>query len=214
MIPKVMPNAPTLVLVITNDSTVFLKNNISSAFEMLGGRMTEVKKLVAKLDTAAKDDGGKLCEVSFGIISGRFGYIPADYTIMPYSEDEVPESEEDYRNLQEKKDFLGKIQYTSKVFDRIVVCVPKAAMKMIMDSNALPNGKVMAITSNELKDECEKRDWLFLERKGARVGSDNVSRVMKEIYDISRSHPRSIRGIPPVSLSKAMRRLFMVAPPM
>ena len=38
------------VLVISNDSTVFLKNGFVSAFEMFGGRLTEVKNLVARLN--------------------------------------------------------------------------------------------------------------------------------------------------------------------
>lgn len=189
MIPKAYPKAPTLVLVITNDSAVFLKDGIGSAWEMFGGRATEVKKLVAKLDTAARDDGSKLCQVSFGIISSRFGYVPADYTIMAYPPEEVMDSEEDYKRVQEAKDYIGKIRYTSKMFDRIVVCVPKGIMRMIMDADALPDGRVIAITSPELKDECQKRDWMFLERRGARVGNENVEAIMREIYAISPVDP-------------------------
>ena len=39
------------VLIVTNDSTVFLvKNRIATAFELFGGRVTEVKKLVERLE--------------------------------------------------------------------------------------------------------------------------------------------------------------------
>ena len=51
------------VLVITNDSTVFLKKGLATAYEMFGGRTTEIKKFVARLDTAKKD-GRKMCDVS------------------------------------------------------------------------------------------------------------------------------------------------------
>ncbi len=187
MIAKPYPEAPTLVLVITNDSTVFLKPGVSSAFEMFGGRCQEVKNLVARLDTAycAGKPEKKLCQVSFGIVTSRYGYIPADYTVMPYPKEEVMDSPEDYEALQEKKNFLGVIEYTSKLFDRIIVCVPKHMMKMILDSNALPDGRVIAVTSPDFKEECEKRDWLFLERKGARVGDGNAERIFEEVRKIS-----------------------------
>src|SRR5574344_2671431 len=111
---KAFPKAPTLVLVITNDSTVFLKDGIASAFEMFGGRPQEVKNLVAQLDTAQKKDGSKLCEVSFGMVTSRFGYVPANYTVMPYPEEAVMATPEDYERVQEQKDYLGVISYTSK----------------------------------------------------------------------------------------------------
>ncbi|MCQ2085498.1 MAG: hypothetical protein MJZ21_05055 [archaeon] len=187
MMAKAYPTAPTLVLVITNDSTVFLKNGIASAFEMFGGRCQEVKNLVARLDLAHKtgEPDKKLCQVSFGIISSRFGYVPADYTVMPYPKEEVMDSPEDYEAVQEKKNYLGMIDYTCKLFDRIVVCVPKHMMKMIMDANVLPTGRVIAVTSPDFKEECEKRDWLFLERKGARVGAENADIIFEEVRKIS-----------------------------
>ncbi len=187
MMAKAYPAAPTLVCVITNDSTVFLKTGAVSAFEMFGGRVTEVKKLVARLDTASmtNDTTKKLCEVSFAIISSRFGYVPADYTIMPYPVEEVMDSPEDYEAVQAKKNYLGMMDYTCKLFDRIVVCVPKHMMKMIMDAGVLPNGRVIAVTSPELKEECEKRDWMFLERKSARVGNENADIIFEEVRKIS-----------------------------
>lgn len=187
MMAKPYPDAPTLVLVITNDSTVFLKTGIASAFEMFGGRCQEVKNLVARLDTACctGKPGKKLCQVSFGMVTSKYGYIPADYTVMPYPKEEVMDSPEDYEALQDKKNFLGTIDYTSKLFDRIIVCVPKHMMKMIMDSDALPNGRVIAVTSPDFREECEKRDWLFLERKGDRVGDSNAERIFEEVRKIS-----------------------------
>ncbi len=187
MMAKPYPEAPTLVLVITNDSAVFLKQGVSSAFEMFGGRCQEVKNLVARLDTACCSDNPekKLCQVSFGIVTSKYGYIPADYTVMQYPKEEVMDSPEDYEALQKRKDFLGVMEYTSKLFDRIIVCVPKHMMKMIMDADALPNGRVIAVTSPDFKEGCEERDWLFLERKGARVGDANADRIFEEVRKIS-----------------------------
>lgn len=185
MFEKAYPRAPTLVLVITNDSTVMLRDGICSAFELFGGRAQEVKNLVARLDTAKKRDGTKLCEVSFGIVTSHFGYVPADYTVMKYPVEEVMSKPEDYERVQIQKDFLGKIEYTSKLFDRIIVCVPRHMMEMMIERDVLPKGRVIAVTSPDLKEECEARDWLFLERRGPRVGSENSDLIMEEIVRIS-----------------------------
>ena len=45
----------TRILVVTNDGTVFRSNGVDSAFNMFGGRVTEVKSLVARLDTAVDE---------------------------------------------------------------------------------------------------------------------------------------------------------------
>jgi len=58
-------------------------------------------------------------------------------------------------------------------------------MKMIMDAGVLPDGRVIAVTSPELKDGCAKRDWMWLERKGARLGSENSEIIMAEVRRIS-----------------------------
>ena len=89
------------ILVISNDSTVFLSNGFVSAFEMFGGRLTEVKKLVERLND--------VCDVSFAIISGEFGFIPANYVVRKY--DRVPACKEEYEDLQRRKDFVGQAQF-------------------------------------------------------------------------------------------------------
>ncbi len=173
------------MLVITNDSTVFLKNGICSAYELFGGRCQEVKNLVRDLDVAKKENGDKLCEVSFGIVTSRYGYIPADYTVEKYDPATVMDSPEDYEAVQEKKNFLGMIAHTCGSFDRIVVCVPRHMMEMILDAKSLPEGKVIAVTSPALKGRVEANDWMFLERMGARVGNENRDAIMEEIVRLS-----------------------------
>lgn len=185
MIDKKFPGAPTLVLVITNDSTVFLKDGICSAFELFGGRCQEVKNLVRDLDLAKKEDGNPLCSVSFGIVTSHYGFIPADYVVMKYPPEEVMSKPEDYERVQNEKDFLGKIGYTDSSFDRIVVCVPRHMMEMMMDANVLPEGKVITVTSPALRERVESKGWMFLERKGARIGDANRDAIMAEIIRIS-----------------------------
>jgi hypothetical protein len=161
------------VLVITNDSTVFLTKRWVSAFEMFGGRITEVEKLVCDIED--------ICNVSFGIISGRFGFIPADYVVMPY--DNVPSCKEDYEEAQERTDYAGKIrQMITPIYDRIVVCVPKDMFAIIKDS--LPDGRVIAVTNEIYKDECERRGWTYLPRVGARVGNENRDRILEIIRNL------------------------------
>jgi hypothetical protein len=162
------------VLVITNDSEVFLSDKFVSAFEMFGGRMTEVKDLVGRLDG--------ICDVSFGIISGNFGFIPANYVVMKY--DKVPSCKKEYEELQERKDFVGQIKYitNAKVFDKIVVCVPKDMFGMLLD--ALPSEKVIAVTSLGYRSECKKRGWTFYLRNGARVGKSNADAIVSEIKEL------------------------------
>lgn len=161
------------VLVITNDSTVFLTNRWVSAFEMFGGRVTEVEKLVCEIE--------EICNVSFGIISGKFGFIPADYVVMPY--DEVPCTKEDYEDLQERKDYVGAIKkMVTPIFDKVVVCVPKDMFVIIRDS--LPDGRVIAVTSPDFEQYCLDRGWTFLPRSGARVGDENKERILEIIRSL------------------------------
>lgn len=156
------------ILVITNDSTVFLTERWVSAFEMFGGRVTEVERLVCDLE--------EICHVSFGMITGGFGFIPADYVVKRY--DNVPSCKEDYEELQARTDYAGRIrEMANPIFDRIVVCVPKDMFAIIKDS--LPDGRVIAVTSPVFEEECGKRGWTFLPRSGARVGKENAERIME-----------------------------------
>ena len=167
------------VLVITNDSTVFLKKGLTSAFEMFGGRAEEVKKLVAKLDLAEKD-GKKMCDVSFGVISSRFGFVPGNYVITNY--EDVMSSKEDYLRVQKEKDYLGQLSQISKYFDKIIVCVPKDMFAMMLEDNTFQEGKVIAVTNPSFEEECERRGWIYFERKGARIGNENAEKIYRMIH--------------------------------
>jgi hypothetical protein len=166
------------VLVITNDSTVFLKKGLATAFEMFGGRAEEIKKLVARLDTAQKD-GRKMCDVSYGVISTRFGFVPGNYVITNY--DGVMSKKEDYEKLQEEKDFLGQLNSIAVYFDRVVVCVPKDMFAMMLKDETFLPGKVIAVTCPDFEVSCLSRNWVFLERKGARLGKANAEAIFRLI---------------------------------
>ncbi|MCL2296444.1 MAG: hypothetical protein FWC29_05145 [Methanomassiliicoccaceae archaeon] len=166
------------ILIITNDSTVFLKKGLATAFEMFGGRTEEIKKLVARLDTARKD-GRKMCDVSYGIISTRFGFVPGNYVITNY--DNVMSKKEDYERVQKEKDYLGQLHQISIYFDRIIICVPNDMFAMMLEGETFQQGKIIAVTGKMFEEECSKRNWVFLERKGARLGKDNAEKILKLI---------------------------------
>jgi len=169
--------------VVTNDSTVFLKKGLATAFEMFGGRAEEVKRLVARLDTAKKD-GRKMCDVSFGLISTRFGFVPGNYVIASY--DGVMSNKKDYERVQREKDYLGQVGQASVYFDRVVVCVPKDMFAMMLEDDTFMHGKVIAVTSPVFEEECAKRGWTHLERKrGPRLGKENAERVFRLIEEES-----------------------------
>lgn len=171
------------ILVVTNDSTVFTnKNKLDTAFNMFAGRMTEVKNLVARLDTAKDGNGGKLCDVSFGVITTKYGFVPGNYMISGY--DDVMSDRAGYEECQERKQFVEQVSYLTQPFDLTIFCIPKDMFSMFLDANQIRKGAVLAVTSPDFKDECEKREWRFLERKGARVGSENadeIERIVREI---------------------------------
>lgn len=170
------------VLVVTNDSSVFLmKNRIASAFELFGGRMTEVKNLVARLDTAVKDDGSKLCDLSFGVITTKYGFVPGNYNIMEYPD--VMSDRTGYEEADARTEFVARTSFITRAFDLVIFCIPKDMFSMFLEADGIADGKVVAVTSPDFRDECERRNWVWLERRGARVGdanADEIERIVRE----------------------------------
>jgi hypothetical protein len=155
-------------LVITNDSTVF-RYEEASAEEMFGGRVTEVRNLKNRLS--------EICDVSFGMISGKYGFIPGDRVITRY--ENVPDSAAEYKRLQERTDFSAWISMISERFDAVLIFVPKEMMRLIIEEDV--ECKVISSTSPKFKREFERRGWKFFERKGARVGKKNADDIVKLI---------------------------------
>ena len=171
------------VLIVTNDSTVFTaKNKLATAFEMFEGRMTEVKKLVARLDTAVKDNGDKLCDVSFGGFTTKYGFVPGNYNITGY--DEVMSDKAGYQDCEERKQFVEQVSYLTQPFDKTIFCIPKDMFAMFLEADMNWDCAVIAGSSPDFMDECERRGWTFLERKGARVGNDNADEIERLIREL------------------------------
>lgn len=171
------------ILIVTNDSTVFLnRSSIDSAFNMFGGRATEVKKLVARLDTAEKEDGTKLCDVSFGVISTMYGFVPGNYGIVSY--DNVMSDRAGYEECQKRKQFVEQVSYLCKPFDKVILCIPKDMFAMFVEADQIDDGKLIAVTNPCFKEVCEKKGWSYLERNGARVGNENADEIERLIREL------------------------------
>jgi hypothetical protein len=159
--------------VITNDSSVFLKEGLCSAGEMFGGRVTEVRNFCKRLT--------EICDVSFAIISGRFGLVPGGHVISRYNE--VTDTPEKIIELQERKDYASKINFVSRPFDRVIVFVPKAMMAVLLDHDAFPR-KVTAVTGKEFLDHFTEKGWSWYPRSGARIGKANADKIFDELRSL------------------------------
>jgi len=171
------------ILIVTNDSKVFKdKNKLLSAFEMFEGRATEVKNLVARLDLAKDDKGGKLCDVSYGVITARYGFVPGNYMITGY--DETMDTREEFMKVDANKQFVDQVSYLTRPFDKVIFCMPKEMFRLFLEADQIDNGKLIAVTNPEFERDCLDRDWIYLERKGARVGNENADRIEELVREL------------------------------
>ena len=173
------------IMVVTNDSTVFRSKGIDSAFNMFGGRATDVKNLVARLDTAVDENGKKLCDVSYGVITTRYGFVPGNYVVDSYPR--VMANREEYEFIDDNKHYVEQVSYLSRPFDKVIMCIPKDMFALFLERGDIWDGKLIAITSPDFKEECEKRGWTYLERKGARVGNENADKIEMLIRELCAS---------------------------
>ena len=123
------------ILVVTNDGTVFRSKGVDSAFNMFGGRVTEVKSLVARLDTAVDDKGRKLCDVSYGVITTRYGFVPGNYVIDSYPR--VMSNREEYEFVNAANHFVEQTSYLCRPFDKVIFCIPKDMFAMFLEADQI-----------------------------------------------------------------------------
>ncbi|MFA6799474.1 MAG: hypothetical protein WCR37_00500 [Candidatus Methanomethylophilaceae archaeon] len=171
------------VLIVTNDSEVFLSKKLEAAGDIFGGRVTEVREFFKSLDAEFGKEGSGKCSVSFGIISTLFGFVPSTYAISCYTY--AMSNKEQYEAAQARKDYAGVLEYVSRGFDMVVVCVPKEMFRILLNKNALHDGKVVAVTSKEFEPICKERNWIFLERKGARIGKENAEKIRQQVSELT-----------------------------
>lgn len=177
------PSGKKSLLIVTNDSEVFLSKKLESAGDLFGGRVTEIKNFVKSMEDEFGKEGNNTWTISFGIISTLFGFVPSTYCIAHYSY--AMNNKEQYQAVQDKKDYAGTLEYVSRGYDKVLVCVPKEMFRIMVDNFAFHKGKVIAVTSKEFEDVCKEHDWILLERKGARLGNENAEKVRQIIRDIT-----------------------------
>jgi hypothetical protein len=171
------------LLIVTNDSEAFLSKKLEAAGDLFGGRVTEIKDFVKSMESEFGKEGNDTWVVSFGIISTLFGFVPSTYCITQYSY--AMNNKEQYQAVQDRKDYAGTLEYVSRGYDKVLVCVPKEMFRIMVDNFAFHKGKIIAVTSKEFEGVCKEYDWVFLERKGARLGKENAEKVRQVIRDIA-----------------------------
>lgn len=170
------------ILIVTNDSEVFLSKRLEAAGDIFGGRVTEVRDFYKDLDAEFGEKGSGECYVSFGIISTLFGFVPSTYAISYYTY--AMSNKEQYEAAQARKDYAGVLEYVSRGYDMVVVCVPKEMFRILVNNNALHDSKTIAVTSKEFEPLCKERNWIFLERKGARIGKENAEKIKQKVSEL------------------------------
>ena len=173
------PSGKKCVLIVTNDSEVFLSNKLEEAGNLFGGRLTEVKNFYERINSEFGEKGTGELTVSFAVISTLFGFVPSNYMISRYSY--VMNCKEQYIAAQERKDYAGIMGYISNAYDLVLVCVPKEMFRILAEKGALIKGKTVAVTAKEFEPMCKENGWIYLERKGARLGKENSEKVRELI---------------------------------
>lgn len=171
------------IMVVTNDSEVTTSDKLESAGKLYGGRVTEIREFVKSLEKEFGEEGDNTMNISFGLITTYFGFVPSNYSIAKYKY--AMSNKKEYQITQDQRDYAGKLEYVSRGFDKVILCVPKEMFRILVDNDALHHGKVIAVTSKEFRELCEERDWMFLERRGARLGKKNAERIKKYLRELN-----------------------------
>ncbi len=186
--PKIVPIAAPRtgkknILIVTNDSEVTISNKLEAAGDLFGGRVTEIREFVKSLEEEFGEEGSNTMNISFGLITTFFGFVPSNYSIYRYKY--AMSNKEEYLLTQKERDYAGRLEYVSRGFDKVIICVPKEMFRILVDNDALHNGKIIAVTSKDFKGLCEEREWIYLERKGARLGKKNAEKVRNYLRELN-----------------------------
>ena len=116
------------------------------------------------------------------MITARYGFVPGNYMITGY--DETMDTREEFMTVDARKQFVEQVSYITRPFDKTVFCMPKEMFRLFLERDLVDRGKLIAVTNPEFEEECRKRDWVYLERKGARVGNDNADRIEEIVREL------------------------------
>jgi hypothetical protein len=98
--------------------------------------------------------------------------------------EETMDTREEFMAVDANKGYVEQVSYLTRPFDKTIFCMPKEMFRLFLEMDAIENGKLIAVTNPEFEEECKKRDWVYLERKGARVGNENADKIEELIREL------------------------------
>lgn len=158
--------------VVSNDSTVFLKNQ-GDVSEIFGGRYTEVRNFCNRASL--------MHEVKISVITGEYGVITSPYHICKYKK--ITDSKEDYVKLEKRFCYSKKIWEESKSSDVLILFVPKDMTEIILQ-RCNDICKLISVTNFAPKNKIVNPNWYLIERKGARIGKKNENIIFDILQNI------------------------------
>lgn len=156
-----------------------LKTYVRPAKYMFSGMFSEVRDFSNKLVTITPTD--------LHIISGRYGLLNENISIIPYSKNVKTITE--LKNLDENTGFVEKIRTLVNGYTLIIFLLPRDYIqffitKGIFESIPMTHSAVI-VTGNQNCDTLSKYPrFTILPRKGvARIGDKNRSKIIELIKD-------------------------------
>lgn len=158
-----------------------LRPYVRPAKNMFAGMFAEVRDFNEYLSKGLKS--------SFYIISGRYGLLAEDESIIPYSSHIKNES--DLVNLSRRTDFTQKMLENAKYSDVILIFLPSHFINYLLAVKWFENfdsKSIIIVSSKQLKNQFSNASNItVLERKGvARIGSKNREKIMEIIKSLNR----------------------------
>lgn len=158
---------------------IILKTYVRSAKYMFSGMFSEVRDFSNRLATITPTD--------LYIISGRYGLINENDSIIPYSKNVKTIS--DLKNLDKNTGFAKKIHTLVNEHSLIIFLLPSQYIKYLLTKGIFESipmyHSVVFVTGTQNNDTLSKYpQFTILSRKGvARVGDKNRNKIIEIIKD-------------------------------
>jgi len=154
---------------------------IRPAKNMFAGMFAEVRDFNEYLSESLKS--------SFYIISGRYGLLAENESIIPYSSHIKDET--DLVNLSRRTDFTQKMLVNAKYSDVILIFLPSHFINYLLTVkwfDHFDSESIIIVSSKQLRNQfSNKSNITVLERKGvARIGVKNREIIMEIIKSLNR----------------------------
>lgn len=144
---------------------------------MFAGQFSEVKIFRDNLD--------KIMPTSLFVISGRYGLLSENTSIIPYNRN--IESVEELQKINSKTQFTQKIIDLSKNIDFIIFCIPSLFLEFFIAIGffdlVTPQKGIIIVSTTKYSNVLSKNPKIvLLHRRGvARIGKENQKKIIKII---------------------------------